>query len=358
MNELLRRLLFLPPQASAFARELDSLHFVVIGVTFVGSFVALAVLLAFTVRYRRRNDRPRARRSGKLPLTLELSVAGFLLSLFVGFWLVGIRQLVSRERPPADALVVYVTAKQWMWSFDYPNGGRTQDALIVPTGLPVVLAMTSRDVIHSFYVPALRAKKDVVPGRMTQVWFTVDVPGEYPIFCAEYCGLDHSRMRGRVVALRPEDYAAAWQASPLAGRPPLLASGVGVTSGESTLAQRGERVAAARGCLRCHTLDGTPHLGPTWVGLYGSSIPLTGGGTVIADGPYLTESMFDPEAKLRRGYPAIMPSYRGVLDPAETGALVELIRSLAKGGLAPPAPLVPAGTTVVLPRADDDGVHP
>jgi cytochrome c oxidase subunit 2 len=335
VNELLRRLLLLPPQASGFARELDHLHYVVIGVTFVGSFVVFAAVVAFTVRYRRRNDRPRATWGRELSVAVELTVAGLLLALFVGFWWVGVGQMISRERPPAGGFVVYVTAKQWMWSFDYPNGGRSQDVLLVPTGRPVTLAMTSRDVIHSFYVPALRAKKDVVPGRMTELWFTVDVPGEYPIYCAEYCGLQHSRMRGRILALRPEDYAAAWQASPLAGRPPLLVSGVGAAAGVTTLARRGERVAAERGCLRCHTLDGSPHLGPTWLGLYGSSISLADGTTVLADGPYLTESMFDPEAKIRAGFPAIMPSYRGQLDPAETGALVELIRSVGSGGAVP-----------------------
>lgn len=357
MNELLRRLLFLPPQASSFARELDHLHYTVIGVTFAGSFLVLVAVAALTLKYRRRAGPSAPRRATKLPVWVELGVASALLALFVGFWLVGIRQLVSRERPPPGALVVYVTAKQWMWSFTYPNGGRSQEALIVPVGRPVRLALTSRDVIHSFYVPALRAKKDVVPGRMTELWFTVDVPGEYPIFCAEYCGLEHSRMRGRLVALRPEDYARAWQPSPLPGRPPLLASGVGSPPDERALARRGEAIAARRGCLRCHTLDGTPHLGPTWVGVYGATVPLADGTSVVADGAYLTESMFDPEAKVRRGFPAIMPSYRASLDAAETGALVELIRSLAEGPLAPPAPM-PAIGALVVPGPADGGAAP
>jgi cytochrome c oxidase subunit 2 len=205
-------------------------------------------------------------------------------------------------------------------------------------------------------VPALRAKKDVVPGRTTELWFTVATPGEYPIYCAEYCGLEHSRMRGRVLALTPEEYAKAWDPSPLAGRPPLLAARLEPGAAGASLAEAGERIAAAHGCLRCHTLDGTPHLGPTWAGLYGSRIPLADGRSVVADGPYLTEAMFDPAAKVHQGFEPIMPSYRGELDPTDTGALLELMRSLATRVPVRTAPLVSAGTPpVALPTAEAPG---
>jgi cytochrome c oxidase subunit 2 len=336
----------LPPQASSYARELDTLHYAVIAATTLGATVVFVALVVLTLVYRRRTS-PRKHVGWRPPFWVEVATALGLLALFVGFWVVGVRQYARRERPPADALVVYVVAKQWMWSFAYPNGARSEETLYVPAGRPVVLSMTSRDVIHSFYVPAFRAKKDVLPGRVTELWFTAVTPGTYPIFCAEYCGFEHSLMRGRVVALAPEDYAGAWEASPIAGRAPKLNTKLALTSAGTPLAVVGERVAAERGCLRCHTTDGTPHVGPTWVGVYGHEVALAGDRRVIADGPYLTESMMDPEAKVRRGFPAIMPSYRGVLDPTEVGALLELFRSLENGPNAAPAPLVSAGTPPV-----------
>src|SRR5262249_31321508 len=155
--------------------------------------------------------------------------------------------------------------------------------LYVPAGRPVKLIMTSRDVIHSFYVPDFRVKQDVVPGRYTTAWFEANAPGAYEILCAEYCGQGHSTMRCPVVALSPADYER-W----LGGAAPAQ---------QRSLLRTGERVAADQGCLRCHTLDGTPHIGPTWAGLYGAVVPLEGGGEVKADEAYITESMMDPAVK-------------------------------------------------------------
>ncbi|HTQ06727.1 MAG TPA: cytochrome c oxidase subunit II [Polyangiaceae bacterium] len=362
MNELFRRLLFLPPQASGFARDFDALHYAVITASMLGIFAVGLALAWFSFRYRRSPQN--AVRPPRPPLTRaqELTPAFGLLVLFVGFWCVGVRQFALMQRVPAGGLLVYVTAKQWMWSFDYANGDRTNETLYVPTGRTVELAMTSRDVIHSFYVPAFRIKKDVIPGRTTSVWFSALRPGTYPIFCAEYCGLDHSGMRGRVVALTPSEFAERFERTPRApgGADTPLAEREPGGHGELTsLAARGARVAAARGCLRCHTLDGTPHLAPTWARLYGHEVPLANGSTVVADAAYLTESMMDPLAKVHRGFTPIMPTYRGILTPAETAALVELIRSLADAPLAPPAPLVSAGTPPLpLPAALDGGVAP
>jgi cytochrome c oxidase subunit 2 len=209
----------------------------------------------------------------------------------------------------------------------------------VPVGRPVKLVMTSRDVIHSFWVAEFRVKQDVVPGRMMLTWFEATRPGTYDILCAEYCGPYHSTMRGRVIALPPEDFDD-WQRQQLESVPP---------DQRESLALQGERVAGERGCLRCHTVDGTPHLAPSWAGLYHSHIPLVDGRTVLVDDAYLTESMMDPLAKVRRGFTPIMPSYLGQLSASETAALVEYIRTLADRGVPErAAPLAP-GTQLAVP---------
>jgi len=310
MNELLRRALMLPPQASTFARGIDTLHYIVIGAAMVVCFIVFVLLLYFAIRFREGQPRPKR----GIPHSVEIGLAGFTLTVFIVWWVVGFAQYRDMREPPADAMRVYTVAKQWMWAFVYPNGAAAEDDLRVPVGQPVELVMTSRDVIHSFYVPAFRVKQDVVPGRTTNVWFTANQPGRFEILCAEYCGAGHSRMRGAVIAMPPGEYAA-WLAGHRA----------------TDLASTGEKLAAEQGCFRCHTVDGTPHLGPSWRGLYGSTIPLEGGGSVVADDAYLTESMMNPPAKLHRGYPPLMPTYLGRLSGPEAAAIVEYIRSLRGG---------------------------
>jgi cytochrome c oxidase subunit II len=333
MNEFLRRLLVLPEQGSTLARGIDSLHYFVIAVTMLGAASVGAVVLYYLVRYRDPyRDQARTEEAapdptpgharGGIPLWAEFFVAGGLLSLFLLWWVIGFRQFVSLQSPPPDSLPIYTTAKQWMWSFAYPNGSGSNGVLYVPVGRPVKLVMTSRDVIHSFFVPAFRVKQDVLPGRSTSVWFEAERPGRYPIYCTEYCGAGHSTMRGEVIALDGDDYDRALdRLAPLgpAGRSPAE---------PRSLAAMGERVAAEAGCLRCHTVDGTPHTGPTWAGLFTAEIPLQSGGVAVADEAYLTESMMDPRARVHLGFKPVMPSYRGLLTAAQVGALVEYIRSL------------------------------
>jgi cytochrome c oxidase subunit 2 len=222
---------------------------------------------------------------------------------------------------------VYVSAKQWMWEFAYPDGRSSLDVLTVPVGRPVKLVMTSRDVIHSFYVPAFRMKQDVVPGRYYTAWFQATMPGTFAIRCAEYCGLNHSAMLGQVRVLAADDYRR-WLESPMPGE-------------SHDLAAEGLKVASRRGCLGCHTIDGQPHIGPSFAGLYGGQVKLQSGATVTADDGYLTRSMMEPQADIVAGYPPVMPVYRGILEEPEVAALVELIVSLRD---------LPNTPSVVLPR--------
>ncbi len=339
MNEILRRLLFLPPQSSTFARPLDWLHYFVILTTMAGAVLVTLAGGYFVIRYRRRlgetsTANPHA--AARPHFTFKIGALVGLAVLFLVWWVIGVRQYVIMRVAPADTLDVYVTAKKWMWKFAYPQGGRSIARLYVPVNRPIKLIFTSRDVIHSFYVPDFRVKQDAVPGRYTTLWFQALSTGRHPVLCAEYCGTGHSMMRAEVVVLSAEDYDR-W----LAGEePPRLApSGpryeepqLGLTDAAPaeplSLVRQGERVAAESGCLRCHTLDGSPHLGPTWAGLYRSMVPLADGTEVVADEAYITESIMDPAVKMHRGYPPLMPSYLGKLPAGDVAAIVELIKSL------------------------------
>jgi cytochrome c oxidase subunit II len=320
LSWIYRNLLSLPEQASSFAGSIDRLHFFVITVTLIGWGILTALTIFFFIRYRRRKG-VHLKVHGPAPIWLEVGICGFLLTLFLVWWWIGFRQYIAIETPPAGALDVYVTAKQWMWKFTYPKGGSSIAVLTVPQGKAVRLIMTSQDVIHSLSVPSFRLKQDVLPGRYTLAWFESDMPGNYQILCAEYCGLSHSRMWGNVIVLPPAEYEKWLRGSQ------MNAPGV-EDPPSSDLVTQGAKEAAGFGCLSCHTTDGRSHIGPTWLGLFNAKIRLSDGKSAVANEQYLTESMSDPMAKIVAGYPAVMPSYRGALEAGQTAAIVEFIKSL------------------------------
>jgi len=337
VEDWLRTILFLPQQASTVASGIDRLHMVVIITTMLGATGIALMVFYYILRYRRRtpNGSPHPREVVQpTPVVFEALMIVGLFALFFAWWEVGFTQYVNLRVAPEDTYDIYVTAKQWMWKFSYAEGNHTISELYVPAGRDVKLIMTSRDVIHSFYVPDFRIKQDVLPGRYTTLWFNAKQPGKYQILCAEYCGTNHSTMRGEVIALDPADFSK-WLASgdqhaetdsPFYEEPSVPFQ-LG-PSRKMSLERLGQAVAAQEGCLRCHTLDGTPHIGPSWAGLYLSTIPVEGGGSVLADEAFLTESMMDPNAKIHAGFKAVMPSYLGRLRPAEVGAMLQLIKAL------------------------------
>jgi cytochrome c oxidase subunit 2 len=330
MNEVLRRLLFLPDQASTFARDFDQLHYFVILTTFVMSTAVGLTAVFFFVRYRRRSETQTTPHIE--PKTwLEALFVTVPLIFFLAWFFLGYREFVRQTTPPIDSMDVYVMGKKWMWKFAYPDGPNSINVLRVPAGQNVRLLMTSRDVIHSFFVPEFRVKADVLPGRYTQLWFNATTPGRYQILCAEYCGAGHSIMRGEVIVLRPQDYED-WLAFQRRG------SLVAQQDGQPTaldfapplgnLVDQGRRIAADQGCLKCHTTDGTRHIGPTWLDLYHRREKLSDGSVIDVDEGYLTESMMDPAAKVVAGFQPVMPSFQGKLAGPEIAALVEYIKSL------------------------------
>lgn len=332
MNELMRTILWLPEQASTFARPVDELHYFVITVTMISS---LAVgLLAFGFFFKYRQLRPRQSTAYVVPsVKFELAVVVVPLVFFLAWFVQGYRDYIWYVTPPKGTMDVYVMGKKWMWKFAYPDGPNAVGTLHVPAHRPVRLLLTSRDVIHSFFVPDFRLKMDVLPGRYTEAWFEATKPGRYQILCTEYCGTWHSQMWGEVVVMEPAAFDE-WMVHQRAGLADRVdTGGDDGPSFRGTLVEYGKRVAMAQGCLKCHSLDGDPHIGPTWLDLYRRRETLETGEVLIADEAYLTDSMIDPRAKIVKGYKPVMPTYKGKLSAPEAAALVEFIKSLRSQNL-------------------------
>jgi cytochrome c oxidase subunit 2 len=330
LNEIMRRLLFLPEQASTFATRVDRLHYFVFVVTMVSSVGIGLAAVYFFYRYRERS------KDASTPVVVpsvrfESVVIAIPLFLFLVWVFVGFKDYIWYTNPPKGSMDVYVTAKKWMWHFGHPDGPNANATLTVPARRPVRLLMTSRDVIHSFYVPEFRIKQDVIPGRYTETWFEATKAGRFRIYCTEYCGTWHSQMVGEVVVMEPAAFDE-WLARHKQGLTDRVDTSGGAEFGKETfrgdLVTHGQRLAAVHGCFKCHSIDGTPHIGTTWIDLYRRPTTLQDGKTIIADEGYLTESMMEPYIKMVKGYQQVMPSFRGKLTAPEAAALVEYIKSL------------------------------
>ncbi len=295
-----------PRVASSAAGSVDRLFIfllVLCGTVTIGIFITI---LYFLVKYRRRSETevPRPRPS---PLWMELTwtIGTIAIFLFMFGW--GAKVYFDLYSPQGAALQVYVVGKQWMWQIQHPNGQREINHLHVPLNQQIQLVITSEDVIHSFYVPAFRMKRDAVPGMYTSVQFRPTTVGEYHLFCAEYCGTEHSYMGGSVIVMTPRDYER-WLAGSPRGEP---------------LAATGARLFVQLGCVNCHG-----NIAPSLDGLYMKSVGLADGRVVTADEQYLRESILNPGAKIVGGFPNIMPTFRGLVDEVGLQALVEYIKSL------------------------------
>lgn len=308
----------LPEAASTSASEVDAIYLFLVAISVFCVILAAALVIVFSIRYRRRAGRMEGEQPGE-DSTLELLVGALMLVLLLTLFGWGARVYFHHARPPADAMEIMVTGKQWMWKIQHPQGKREINELHVPLGRPVQLTMTSEDVIHSFFVPAFRLKQDVVPGRYTRMWFEPTKVGKFHLFCAEYCGTEHSLMGGWVVVMPPADYEA-W----------LKQDGGGAAPAEETPVQAGERLFTKLGCATCHSA-GTGQLGPKLANLSGHTVKLTDGTEIVADDDYLRESILDPQAKLVAGYLPVMPVFRGMVSEDQLLQLIAYIKSLTEG---------------------------
>ncbi len=319
---------------STLAARLDTLHWQVFGVTMALFFGIFGIITGLYIKYRRKEP-AQITEIFHPPMWLEVAFISAPFIVFMTWFTIGFRDFVWSRNAPKDSMDVYVQGKKWMWKYSYPDGPNMIDTLRVPAGRPVRLLITSRDVIHSFFAPNMRIKQDALPGRYTETWFEAERPGVFPIFCAEYCGLNHSTMIGNVVVMAPAEFDA-WMAdtkrNTYASR---LDMNPGTSEAQATMIQEGAKLSLTKGCARCHSVDddnpALPNtLGPTWVNLYRAQRMFADGKTAIADEAYLTRSMMDPMAELVEGYPPMMPSYQGVLQSGEAAAIAEYIKTLRK----------------------------
>jgi cytochrome c oxidase subunit II len=299
------------PEASSLAFQIDVFFW---SMAALCALVALGVIVAvvfYGVRYRRGSA---ADRSGghREDLGVELTWILVPFALFVAAFIWSLSIFALARTPPADARTVYVVARQWMWKFEHPGGQREINTLHVPIDVPVRLSMTSQDVIHSFYVPAFRVKQDVLPGRYTQLWFIATKLGAFPLLCTQYCGTDHARMGGSVIVMRPALYAR-WLEASASGGP---------------LAAQGAQLFRSHGCSGCHSPNAAVHA-PDLAGVYGQTVHLADGRSVIADERYLRDCILLPAGQVVAGYPPLMPSFSGQLSEEDLLALIAYIKSIA-----------------------------
>ncbi len=337
---------WMPPQASTVAAEVDFLFNFINWICYV-FFVLIAVLLVYFVwKYRRSPENHAGSAQGPTHNTaLELTWTGIPLALVIAIFYLGFRGYVDLAVIPRNAYEVEVTAKQWSWSFKYPNGATSND-LYVPKGTPVKLVMRSDDVIHSLFIPDFRVKKDVVPGRYTYLWFeapyaTGDARPEHGhhLFCTEYCGTEHSNMNRRVYVLEQAqfdewvDKQARW---------------IDEIDPDELYFKAGPRLFVL--CSQCHSIDGRDGNGPSWGPRAAAGLgniwertrdlktPLVGGRT-LADiiGPgkeygtpedYLRDSIVNPARHLVAGYGNAMPTFRGQLNDKKLDALVGMMKRI------------------------------
>ena len=306
--------------ASSQAGRVDAvfLMILVIGVFFF--FLTQGILIYFAVKYRRRlpdrdNVTPAITGNPLLEFLWILIPSLVVVVIFYYGW----RVYTDLRIPTAGATEVHVNARQWMYEIRYPDGRTAINEIRVPAGKPVKFILSAADVLHGFYLPDFRVKMDMIPGRVTTLWVQPDRPGSYQIFCTVYCGTGHSNMLARLIVMPPREYAE-WVEH--GGRER------GEAGRKEPLHERGERVVKGAGCLNCHAVDGKEKIGPNFHGLYGSKVPLEGGKSVTADEEYLRESIMDPGAKIVKGYPNVMPTFKATLPREDTDAVVEYLKTL------------------------------
>ncbi len=298
-----------PAEASTIAPYMDALYFFLLLITIIGIVLVGALLIGFSLRYRRVKNPVATQVEGSTLLEATWTIIPLALFLVCFVW--GALLYFRIYNPPANAMNIYIVGKQWMWKAEHPGGQHEINALHVPTGRPVQLTMISQDVFHSYSIPEFRVKREVIPGRYTTVWFNATEPGTYHLFCTQYCGTQHSGMIGEVVAMTPADYEKWTQQS---------------TSGMS-LAQNGERLFASLGCNACHSGNAAAR-GPNLAGVFGSKLTLANGNQALVNEAYLRDAILNPSQHITAGFAPIMPTYQGQISEDGLIDIIEYIKTL------------------------------
>jgi cytochrome c oxidase subunit 2 len=313
-----------PDQASNFAQEVDLLYILLIGISAFFSLIVFVPIIIMVSKYRMGT---KANRKLVHHHNLKLELAWTLIPMMMGVpvFLWAAKLFVDMYQPmeAKNALEISVIGKQWMWQLQHPTGQRENNELHVPLGRVVKLTMISQDVIHSFYVPAFRIKKDVIPGSYHSQWFIPTKEGKYHLFCAEYCGTDHSKMIGTVFVMKPEDYEK-WLKNEQWG--------IGNLRRAETMKEAGERLFTELGCNSCHTVSGGGGTDKVpLAGVFGTERLLSDGRRVLADEEYVRTSIYEPDQMCVAGHNPIMPSFKGRVDEQQVLELITYIKSLSGG---------------------------
>jgi cytochrome c oxidase subunit 2 len=306
---------------SNFSGGVDTAFAIIGGISLFFLIAITTVIIIFIVKYNKKKNPVASEIEGSTKLEIIWTVIPLILVLFM-FW-IGWRSYTPERKVPADAMKINVTAQMWSWRFEYENG-KTEDTLYVPVNKAVALNMVSLDVIHSLYIPAFRIKTDVVPGTDNYMWFKSLVTGSYDLFCAEYCGLRHSYM-GTTVEVVDQATFDKWYAA----TPPKIDSTIAAKPGSE-----GRLLVEQKGCVACHSVDGTKIVGPSYKGIFGHKVIVETDGKdreVMVDEAYLKKSIIESNADIVKGFPkGSMPDYKTVLSDKEVDKIIEYIKTLSE----------------------------
>lgn len=304
----------LPRGAATHVGEMDGLFMFITWLTVFFFFFNGGLIFYAVRRWRRRSEKevtPHITHDTRLELIWSLIPLAVVMVIFL--W--GFKGYVKAWVAPNEAMEIIATGKKWVWEFEYPDGTRTLNDLHVPVNRPVKLVLTSEDVIHSFFIPEFRLKRDAIPGRYTELWFTATEPGVKQVYCTEYCGKGHSDMLARIFVDTPEQYETFLREGDEQVR-------------KMPLKELGRLVWENKGCATCHSLDGKRGQGPSWKGIWNQKHLGADGKEHLVDADYIRQSILMPQAVVVQGFEPIMPTYQGLLREREILGLIEFIKEL------------------------------
>lgn len=304
-----------PRQSSTIAAEIDYAWYVVYYMDVLMFFGLMIPMFYFMSRYRRRTDNDKV---SNITHSTKLEIGWTIIPsiLVIALFFVGLKGYLMASVAPANAMEIRTTAEMYMWTFTYPNGSTEVNRLVLPKDRPVKLIMSSKDVLHSFFVPEFRVKQDVIPGTYTTIWFEANANRETKIFCTEYCGVGHSEMMADVKVVDGAEFDEWVATGRLKGEAPVPP------------AELGQKLYTQRSCNTCHSLDGTRVQGPTFKGVFGRTEKLSDGSTITVDENYIRESLLEPQKKIVETYPAVMPTYKGLLKEHEIDAIIAYLKTV------------------------------
>ena len=308
-----------PKQVSSFAHDIDNLFFFIFYASVVLFLIVVIGMMYLAIKYRfKKGDEVRLTSSLDHNTFLEVLFFVIPLILVTITFVWGIRSYLNMVIVPDDAIEIKVTGQSWFWTFDYPEGGSTLNELVVPVETPIKIVLSSTDVLHSFYIPVMRAKMDVLPNRYNVMWFDANQAGEYEIFCTEYCGTGHSNMNAKVIVM-PQKMYEVWLAE------------AGSADDDLPLEELGAKLYNKKACNTCHTLDGTALVGPSYLQtsqMWGQERVFDDGSSAIIDENYVRSSILEPQIQIVAGYQGVMPTYQGLLNDRELDALIAFLKTL------------------------------